>query len=123
MNNDPVLQIDHLKKYFKEVHAVEDISLSVSRGEIFGFLGPNGAGKTTTIGMILGLIHPTAGSVEVFGQKITPGHTEVLSKVGTLISSPTLTPYLSAPGNLALLAELYPSLPRGHIEQLLKTVG
>lgn len=61
MTTTHVLQTHHLKKYFGATHAVEDISLSIKHGEIFGFLGPNGAGKTTTISMILGLMYPTAG--------------------------------------------------------------
>jgi ABC-type multidrug transport system ATPase subunit len=121
--NEPVLQIDHLKKHFKKIHAVEDLSFSIFRGEVFGFLGPNGAGKTTTIGMILGLIYPTAGQVKVFGQEVTPRRTEVLSKVGALVESPALVPYLSAQANLALLARLYPNLPQGRIAEVLGLVG
>jgi ABC-type multidrug transport system ATPase subunit len=121
--NEPVLQIDHLKKHFKKIHAVEDLSFSISRGEVFGFLGPNGAGKTTTIGMILGLIYPTAGQVKVFGQEVTPMRTRVLSKVGALVESPALVPYLSAQANLALLARLYPNLPQGRIAEVLGLVG
>jgi ABC-type multidrug transport system ATPase subunit len=121
--NEPVLQIDHLKKHFKKIHAVEDLSFSISRGEVFGFLGLNGAGKTTTIGMILGLIYPTAGQVKVFGQEVTPRRTRVLSKVGALVESPALVPYLSAQANLALLARLYPNLPQGRIAEVLGLVG
>jgi ABC-type multidrug transport system ATPase subunit len=121
--NEPVLQIDHLKKHFKKIHAVEDLSFSIFRGEVFGFLGPNGAGKTTTIGMILGLIYPTAGQVKVFGQEVTPRRTRVLSKVGALVESPALVPYLSAQANLALLARLYPNLPQGRIAEVLGLVG
>lgn len=69
MNTEYILQAQHLKKYFGSIHAVEDISLRVKQGEIFGFLGPNGAGKTTTISMILGLTYPTAGAVEVCGKE------------------------------------------------------
>jgi ABC-type multidrug transport system ATPase subunit len=123
MQTDVVLQTHHLKKYYQTVHAVEDVSLCVRRGEIFGFLGPNGAGKTTTIGMILGLIHPSAGHVEIFGQEVSPAHTQPLRRVGALIESPALTPYMSAQRNLALLANLYPELPAGHVAQVLELVG
>lgn len=123
MNSDVVLQTEHLKKYYHAVHAVEDVSLRVTRGEIFGFLGPNGAGKTTTIGMVLGLIHPTAGRIEVFGQEVSPQHTQPLRRVGALIEAPALTPYLSARRNLSLLAELYPGLPAGRMAQVLEMVG
>ena len=123
MTNESVIQIDHLKKYYKQVHAVEDLSFSITRGEVFGFLGPNGSGKTTTIGMILGLIHPTEGKVQVFGQEVTPRHTEALHKVGALVESPALVPYLSAQANLALLARLYPDLPPGRGAEILELVG
>lgn len=62
-NAEYVLQTRQLKKYFGSVHAVEDISLNIRHGEIYGFLGPNGSGKTTTISMILGLTYPTSGEV------------------------------------------------------------
>ena len=123
MGNDIVLQTHQLKKYFQAVHAVEDVSLSVVRGEIFGFLGLNGAGKTTTIRMMLGLIHPTAGSVEIFGQPVQPDATAVLRRVGALVEAPALVPYLSARGNLALLATLYPEIPPARIDHVLEMVG
>src|SRR5690606_39309015 len=62
------VSIRNLQKHFGPVRAVDGVSLDVRPGEVFGFLGPNGAGKTTTIGMLLGLIHPTNGSIEVLGE-------------------------------------------------------
>ncbi len=59
--NKPVIVLDHLSKSFGNVHAVQDLSLQIEAGTIFGFLGPNGAGKTTTMRMLCGLTHPTAG--------------------------------------------------------------
>ncbi len=63
----PALRVEGLTKRFGEVIAVDELTLEVPRGTVFGFLGPNGAGKTTTIGMLLGLVHPTRGRVEVLG--------------------------------------------------------
>jgi ABC-2 type transport system ATP-binding protein len=123
MTNETVLQARDLKKYFAGVHAVDGINLNVCRGEIYGFLGPNGAGKTTTIGMILGLLHPTAGSIFLFGQPVTPGHNYILRRVGALFGSPAITPYLSAWQNLALLARLTPDLPARRIDETLEIVG
>ncbi len=68
MSSEYILQVHDLKKHFGQVKAVDGISFSVAKGQIYGFLGPNGSGKTTTIGMILGLIHPTAGMVNLFGR-------------------------------------------------------
>lgn len=124
MSSDIVLRTDHLQKHFGSVHAVKDVSLTVKRGEVFGFLGPNGAGKTTTIGMALGLIHPTAGRVEIFGQKVTPGTTTALKQVGSVIgASPALTPYLSARQNLQLVARLHPGVQASRVEEVLALVG
>ena len=123
MQNDIVLQTDGLKKNFAKVRAVDRVSLSVSRGQVYGFLGPNGSGKTTTIGMILGLLHPTAGSVTLFGEKVTPANTKPLRRVGALVGAPSLVPYLSARQNLKLLARLSPGLSTGRIDEILDTVG
>jgi ABC-2 type transport system ATP-binding protein len=123
MSSDVVVRTSHLKKHFGPVVAVEDVSLEVGRGEIFGFLGPNGAGKTTTISMMLGLTHPTAGTVEVFGQPVTPEAHAVLRRAGTLVGAPALLPPFTARENLACLASLYPELPAGQIDAVLAQTG
>ena len=122
-NTDYVLQTQQLKKYFGSVHAVEDVSLNIKRGEIFGFLGPNGAGKTTTISMILGLTYPTSGEVTIFGEPVTPLHNAVLRRVGTLVGGASLMMAFSARRNLQTLAYLYPDIPPKRIEQVLEQVG
>lgn len=119
---ETVLQIEHLKKHFGAVQAVEDVSLAVRRGEVFGFLGPNGAGKTTTISMVLGLTHPSAGEVRVFGEPVTPVHNEVLRRVGTMVGAPALMLAFSARRNLKALARLYPELPASRIDEVLDLV-
>ena len=123
MSIEIVLQTDHLKKHFGSVRAVEDISLQVRRGEIFGFLGPNGSGKTTTISMILGLTYPTSGLVKVFGQWVTPGHNRVLRRVGMMVGEPCLMLSFSARQNLQFMAQLYPDLPAHRIDEVLEIVG
>ena len=107
MSGEFVLQTQHLKKYFGTVHAVEDVSLRVRKGEIFGFLGPNGAGKTTTISMILGLTYPNAGEVTIFGQRVTPGHNTVLRNVGMMVGAPSLLQAFTARQNLQCMARIY----------------
>jgi ABC-2 type transport system ATP-binding protein len=123
LGSEFVLQTDHLRKYYRTVHAVEDISLHVRKGEIFGFLGPNGAGKTTTIGMLLGLITPTAGSIEIFGEPVTPEHNAVLRRVGTLMGAPAMMMAYSARQNLRMLSRLNPQVPPTRIDQVLEMVG
>ena len=96
MQNNIILQIDGIKKYFGKLRAVDGVSLSVSRGKVYGFLGPNGSGKTTTIGMILGLLHPTAGSISLFGDPVRPSRNKSLQRAGALVGFASLVPYLSA---------------------------
>jgi ABC-2 type transport system ATP-binding protein len=83
--------------------AVNDVNLAVPRGAVFGFLGPNGSGKTTTIRLLLGLMSPHAGSVEVLGGAIPARSSDVLSRVGTLVEGPAFHPYLSGRDNLRRL--------------------
>jgi ABC-2 type transport system ATP-binding protein len=123
MRSEFVLETNKLKKHFGKVRAVEEVSLSVSRGQVYGFLGPNGSGKTTTIGMVLGLIHPTSGKVRLFGERVSPGHSMPLRRVGAIVGAPALVPYFSARQNLDLLTRLNPDLPEGRVEEILETVG
>lgn len=117
-----ILQTHNLTKHYGDVVAVQEANLEVRQGEVFGFLGPNGAGKTTTIGMALGLIHPTAGSIELFGQPVSPDHTRPLRQVGSLVGTPALLPYLSGRDNLRLLARLHPNVDKQRIEEVLALV-
>jgi ABC-2 type transport system ATP-binding protein len=123
MSEEIVIHIEKLRKYFGSVHAVEDISLEVRRGSVFGFLGPNGAGKTTTIGMILSLIHPTAGKVALFGETVTPSRNRVLRRVGAMAGAPALIPYLSARDNLRLAARFSEGVKNGRIDEVLEQIG
>src|ERR1700686_3872538 len=106
MDANFVLHTSHLKKHFGSVRAVEDVSLDVQRGEIFGFLGPNGAGKTTTISMLLGLTYATSGEITIFGAPVTPRQNGVLRCVGTMVGAPELMLSFSAHRNLQFLAYL-----------------
>jgi ABC-type multidrug transport system ATPase subunit len=123
MKNEIVLQTHELRKVFGTVRAVDGVSLTVTRGQVYGFLGPNGSGKTTTIGMILGLLHPTSGTISLFGELVTPLHTRPLRRVGALIGAPMLLPYLSARQNLELINRLSPDNPSERVEEVLELVG
>jgi ABC-2 type transport system ATP-binding protein len=101
---------------------VNDVSLDVFEGDIFGFLGPNGAGKSTTLYMMAGLVHPTSGSIEIFGRP----HTDlraVRPLVGALIEIPAFYEYLSARKNLEILARLQPGIPKTRIDEVIDKVG
>lgn len=121
--NNIILQTDGLSKNFGAVTAVQSINLRVQQGEVFGFLGPNGAGKTTTIGMVLGLIHPSAGRISLFDQPVTPSQNGALKQVGSLVGAPSLLPYLTARQHLQLVAKLHDGVDNGRINELLEMVG
>lgn len=110
------------KHYGSRITAVDDLYLSVRRGEVYGFLGPNGAGKTTTLRMLLGLIRPTSGSATVMGSP--PGSPQSLDRVGSVVESPAFYPYLSGYDNLDVVARLFGvENPRKRVEEALGQVG
>jgi len=121
------IRTEHLTKiYGDRLIAVNDMSLEVPRGSIFGLLGPNGAGKTTTLRLLLGLQRPTAGRAEVFGHPCGPNAVGVRSMIGYLPTNPTLPGNLRPTECLDLLGCLY-RLPRGvrkpRFASLLRAVG
>ncbi|WP_207511878.1 ABC transporter ATP-binding protein [Longitalea luteola] len=101
-----IIQVNNLSKEYREVKAVNDISFTVNRGDIYGFLGQNGAGKSTTIRMLLTLITPTSGTIELFGKNLYAHRKEVLQQIGAVIEKPDLYKYLTAYENLSLFAKM-----------------
>ena len=101
-----ILKTHQLSKSFKDFKAVDNLSFEVNQGDIFGFLGQNGAGKSTTIRMLLSLIQPDAGSIEIFGMNLHLHRNEILKRVGAVIEKPDLYKYLSAYDNLKLFAKM-----------------
>jgi ABC-type multidrug transport system ATPase subunit len=101
-----LVHVEHLSKQFTEVKAVDDLSFSVRKGEVYGFLGQNGAGKSTTIRMLLTLIRPTKGSIRIFGQDIQCHRRQILKQIGAIIEKPDLYKYLTALQNLRIMARL-----------------
>ena len=116
------LQVAGLAKRYAGVSAVDGVSLRVEHGEVFGFLGPNGAGKTTTIGMILGLLAPTAGRISLFGKELGGREAELLPRVGALVEMPTFYPFLGARDNLRAVAVASPGVTRARVEETLRLV-
>ena len=117
-----VLETFDLCKIYGPVQALNHVSLCVNKGEIFGFLGPNGAGKTTTIGILLGLIYPTSGKVEIFGQRVTPLNNRILGQTSAIFGSPGFLPYLTGRQNLSNLA-CARRVDHERIKTLLEQVG
>jgi ABC-2 type transport system ATP-binding protein len=107
MNATPAILVENLTKRFGAFTAVDDISFTVSRGEIFGFLGPNGAGKTTTIRVLLGLLHPTSGRVVVLGYDIPREAKAMQSRVGYMSQLFTLYRDLTAVENINFYGRVY----------------
>ena len=101
-----VIRTENLSKHYDDVHAVSDMSLSVRKGEIYGFLGLNGAGKTTTIRMLLGMIRPTSGEAFINDIKISGDNTELWKHVGSLVEVPYSYPELTVRENLEIFRRL-----------------
>ena len=118
-----VLATHGLTKRFGSHLAVDDVSITVRDGDIYGFLGPNGAGKTTTLRMVLGLIHPSAGHVELFGQCLNLAPRTILREVGSLIEGPGFYPQLTARENLRIIQLLKGRGSPREIDELLGLVG
>jgi ABC-type multidrug transport system ATPase subunit len=97
-----VIETNDLTKRYRDLVAVDRLTLRVRRGEVYGFLGPNGAGKTTTLRMLLGLVRPTSGVASVLGS--SPGSSEALANIGALIEAPGFYPFLSGRDNLRVMA-------------------
>lgn len=98
------IEVQNIRKKFGDFVAVDDLSFNVPKGEIFGFLGPNGSGKSTTLRMILSLIKPTDGEINLFGKKLRTERAEIMQRIGCIIEKPDFYKYLSAHDNLKLFA-------------------
>lgn len=101
-----IVKVTDLSKQFKNLKAVDHLSFSVNEGDVYGFLGQNGAGKSTSIRMMLTLIEPSSGEIEIFGMNLTKHRREILSQIGAVIEKPDVYKYLSAYDNLQLFAKL-----------------
>ena len=118
-----VLRTRGLSKKFGKRWAVKDLNLEVLRGDVFGFVGPNGAGKSTTIRMILTLLRPTAGSVEIFGKDLRENRRRVLSRVCGIVEKPDFYLYLSAFKNIEIFGSMTRRVKGDEILETLEVVG
>ena len=117
-----VIETNQLTKRYGGILAVDAMSFSVEKGQVFGFLGPNGSGKTTTIGMLLGIITPTAGDVRLLGLSGRRGLHEARQRIGATLETPNFYPHLSGWDNLRIVANLK-GVPARKVEETLETVG
>ena len=118
-----ILEASSLTKRFKSMVAVDDLNLTVRTGEVLGFLGPNGAGKSTTVGMILGLVRPSSGTVRIAGQDLASNASLVSENIGAIIENPAFYPYMSGRDNLRAHAMAVGKIPESRIDSLLELVN
>ena len=119
---DQIVATYGLTKKYKDFCAVSQLDMTVREGRIYGFLGPNGAGKSTTLKMLLGLVQPSAGSIELMGKPMNGrNRIELLRNTGSLIESPSFYGHLTARENLRIYTTLL-GLPEKNIDEALKIV-
>jgi ABC-2 type transport system ATP-binding protein len=123
MTDDVVLRASGLVKRFGALTAVNGLDLEVKRGEVVGLLGPNGAGKSTTIGMILGLIRPTAGRAEIQGHDVATHREQALASLGAMLEVTSFYPYLSGHDNLMAIALLRGGVAPSRVGPMLERLG
>ncbi|MFO3687842.1 ABC transporter ATP-binding protein [Staphylococcus felis] len=116
-----IVQTHKLTKKFSNSYSVKDLSINIGEHEIYGFLGPNGAGKSTTMKMLLGLMQPTQGNINIFGQDIMKNRDDILMHVGALIEEPSYYKNLTGLENLQVIQRLL-NLPSKNVEEALKIV-
>lgn len=119
---ETILRVTNLVKKYGDQTAVAGVSFEVQQGEVYGFLGPNGAGKSTTIAMLLGLVAPTSGSIEMFDYG-RGSRDLALARVGAIIETPAFYPYLSGRQNLEVMGMLRGGIGSERVEQVLEMVN
>ncbi|RDW96219.1 ABC transporter ATP-binding protein [Gardnerella vaginalis] len=120
MNN--IVTTEHLTKKYKSFIAVNDVSLHIRKGSIYGFLGPNGAGKSTTMKMLLGLTAPTKGAFTIDGKKFPADRIPILKEIGSFIESPSFYANLTGRENLDVIRRIL-ELPKSAVDDALELVG
>lgn len=120
----PALTVENFRKTYGSFVAVDDLSFHVDQGDIYGFLGPNGAGKSTTIRALLGLIRPTGGQINIFGQSLAADRAGAMRRIGSIVEKPDFYKNLSGRKNLELFAWLSKVRDARHrIDRMLELVG
>lgn len=122
MTKQPVVMTHHFTKAFDGKEIIQNYSMTVNQGTIYGFLGANGAGKTTVFKMLTGLLIPTSGTATIFGKDMITHRKELQGQIGSMIETPIFYEHLSATENLEIHLD-YMSLPYLGIEETLRTVG
>ncbi|QGU00669.1 Efflux ABC transporter, ATP-binding protein [Candidatus Syntrophocurvum alkaliphilum] len=120
---EEILKTNNLSKHYGSYKAVNQLNMTVYKGEIYGFLGRNGAGKTTSIRMLLGLIKPTDGYIEMFGKDLKNNQKEILSRIGSIVENSGFYPNLTAEENLRINAKLMGIAQTNAVHEALELVN
>ncbi|PEA52735.1 bacitracin ABC transporter ATP-binding protein [Bacillus pseudomycoides] len=118
-----IIKTTNLTKIYGNQKSVDNLNINVNQGEIYGFIGRNGAGKTTTIRMLLGLIKPTSGKIEIFGEDFSKNQKEILRRIGSIVEVPGFYENLTARENLLINAKIIGIHKKNAIEEALEIVG
>lgn len=119
---DCIITTEQLTKKYKNFTSVNNVSLHIRKGSIYGFLGPNGAGKSTTMKMLLGLTKPTAGSFTIDGKHFPADRLAILKEIGSFIESPSFYSNLTGRENLDIIRRIL-KLPKSTVDEALELVG
>lgn len=114
-----VLSINNLSKSYGKIQALNNLSLEINEGEVYGILGPNGSGKTTTLGVILGILHADSGSYQWFDGRYGKGHRK---RIGAILETPNFYPYKTAEDNLSIISHIK-GVKTGNYDELLDLVN
>lgn len=123
MSHTPVVQLQHVTKRIGNKPVVDDLSLEIAAGEVFGFLGPNGAGKTTAIRMIVGLVTVSQGDILIKGHSITTEFKKAIQNVGAIVENPDLYKYLTGYQNLKHYARMVAGVTKERIDEMARITG
>ncbi|MEI4804498.1 ABC transporter ATP-binding protein [Bacillus sp. FJAT-51639] len=118
-----IIKTTNLTKIYGKQKSVDHLNINVNQGEIYGFIGRNGAGKTTTIRMLLGLIKPTSGKIEIFGEDFFQNQKEILRRIGSIVEVPGFYENLTARENLLINAKIIGVHKKNALEEALEIVG
>ncbi|MGJ7921115.1 ABC transporter ATP-binding protein [Neobacillus sp. LXY-4] len=117
------MSVEGLRKVIGRKEIIKGIDFELKKGEVFGFLGPNGAGKTTTIRMLVGLIRPTSGSIQICGYNVAKDFTKAMTNLGCIVENPEMYPYLTGWENLEHFAVMLPNIKKDRIQYVVELVG
>ncbi|PHC83315.1 bacitracin ABC transporter ATP-binding protein [Bacillus wiedmannii] len=118
-----IIKTVNLTKMYGNQKSVDNLNMNVHQGQIYGFIGRNGAGKTTTIRMLLGLIKPTSGRIEIFGEDLAQNQEEILRRIGSIVEVPGFYENLTAKENLLINTKIIGLHKKNAIEEVLEIVG